>query len=85
MAPADIRTKIYLRLTDNWIELSARFVATTHGVRDIKDAISRDLIRALDEAKIGIASSTYDVVGMPPIKVRLEANNSPLREGVGAS
>ena len=85
MAPADIKTKIYMRITDNWIELSARFVATTHGVRDIKNAISRDLITALDEAKVGIASSTYDIVGMPPINVRLEANNSPLREGVGSS
>ena len=77
MAPADIKTKVYLRLTDNWIELAVRFVATTHGVREIKNAMSRDLIQALDEAKIGIASSTYDIVGMPPIQVRMDSNNSP--------
>jgi hypothetical protein len=54
-----------------------RFIASTHGIRRLKDAMSRDIIRALDEAKIGIASSTYDVVGMPPLRVRLEQEAMP--------
>jgi hypothetical protein len=46
-----------------------RFLGGTHHVRALKDKISRQILDGLDEAKIGIASSTYDVVGFPPIRV----------------
>lgn len=61
--------QVYVRLTDNWIELTLRFTAPVHGVRAIKDAISRDLLVALKEANIGIASGTYEIVGVPPIRI----------------
>ena len=32
--------------------------------------MSRQIIAAMDEAGIGIASATYDIVGLPPIEVR---------------
>jgi hypothetical protein len=60
---------VYWRLTDNWLELSVRFIVPEHGVRGIKDAMSRDILAALDAAKIGIASATYDIVGFPPIRI----------------
>ena len=69
---ADLSPKVYYRLTDNWLELSARFITSEHGVRDVKDAISRDLLDALDEAEIGIASATYEIVGLPPIQIKGE-------------
>jgi len=31
--------------------------------------MSRDILRGFDEAGIGIASATYDIVGMPPLRV----------------
>jgi small-conductance mechanosensitive channel len=64
--------KVFWRLTDNWLELTVRFIADTHGVRALKDAMSREILNSLDEANIGIASSTYDIVGMPPIHVRVD-------------
>ena len=72
----DLKPKVFWRLTDNWLELTVRFIAETHGVRALKDAMSRDILAALDEAKIGIASSTYDIVGMPKIRVQLETSDS---------
>lgn len=72
---SDLRPNVYLRLTDNWIELTLRFIAPTHGIRDLKNAMSREILDALDKAKIGIASSTYDVVGMPPLQVHLSTEN----------
>lgn len=66
---ADIQPRVYLRITDNWIELAVRFLCGTHHVRGLKDQISRQIMDDLDAAKIGIASSTYDVVGFPPIRV----------------
>ena len=53
-----------------------RFIAETHGVRALKDAMSRDILSALDAAQIGIASSTYDIVGMPRIRVQLENSDA---------
>jgi len=64
---ADVAPRVYYRLTDNWLELTVRFVVRDHGIRDVKDAMSRELLDALDEAGIGMASSTFEIVGLPPL------------------
>lgn len=69
---ADLEPAVYYRLTDNWLELSLRFVVPDHGIRGVKDKMSRDILCGLDEAGIGIASGTYDIVGLPPIRVVAE-------------
>jgi hypothetical protein len=43
-------------VTENWIEMSVRFVALDHGVRGIKDAMTRDIMAGLKEAGVGIAA-----------------------------
>lgn len=45
------------------------FVTPVTGVRDVKDAMSRDILEALDEAGIGLASATFDIVGLPPVRL----------------
>jgi small-conductance mechanosensitive channel len=60
---------VYVRLTDNWIALSLRFIAPERGVRALKDAMSRDIWAGMQAANIGIASGTYEIVGVPPLKV----------------
>ena len=67
---ADFEPRVYYRLTDNWLELTVRFITADHGVRDVKDAMSRDVIAALDAAGIGIASATFEVVGLPEVTLR---------------
>ena len=47
-----------------------RFIVGTHRIRAAKDAMSRHIITELDKARIGIASATYDIVGIPPIELR---------------
>ena len=69
---SEMGPRVYYRLTDNWIELTVRFIARDAGIREMKDAVSRDIVAAFDQAGIGIASSTYDVVGMPPLRVTLD-------------
>lgn len=68
---ADIEPKVYVRLTDNWVELSVRFLCEDHGIRGLKSRMSEDIIDRFDQVNIGIASSTYDIVGFPPIKATL--------------
>ena len=65
----DIAPQVYFRLTDNWLELTVRFLVPDHGIREIKDAMSRDILAALDEAGIGIASSTFEITGLPKLRV----------------
>ena len=69
---ADIEPKVYTRLTDNWVELSVRFLCEDHGIRGLKSRMSDDIIDKFDEVKIGIASSTYDIVGFPPLQIQTE-------------
>ena len=66
---ADMEPTVFLRMTDNWVELSLRSLAEDHGVRRLKDRMSRDLPAGLNAAKIGIASGTYEIVGLPPIRI----------------
>ena len=69
----DLEPAVYYRITDNWLELSVRFIVTTHRIRSVKDAMSRDILKGLEAAGIGIASATYDIVGLPAIDVRRSA------------
>ena len=57
-----------MRLTDNWIELALRFMTGEHGSREIKDKMSREILRELENAGIGIASTTFEIVGLPPLR-----------------
>lgn len=63
--------RVYWRLTDNWLELTVRFVVRDRGIREVKDAMARDLLEALDAAKIRVASASFELSGLPPL--RLEA------------
>ena len=74
---AEFEPKVYLRLTDNWIELTMRFVVNERGVREVKDAMSREILAGLAKAGIGIASSTYEIVGLPPVRVSREPAATP--------
>jgi len=66
---AEMQPKVYFRLTDNWLELTVRFIAKDHGIRGLKDVMSRDILKALDDAGIGVASATFEIVGLPPLRL----------------
>ena len=65
----DLDPHVYWRITDNWLELTVRFLTGVHGVRGTKDQMSREILTALDDAGIGIASATYEITGVPPLTV----------------
>ena len=66
----ELEPRVYMRITDNWLELTLRFVVGTHRIRAAKDEMSRFIVAELEQVGIGIASATYDIVGLPPIEVR---------------
>jgi small-conductance mechanosensitive channel len=69
---ADLEPRVYWRLTDNWLELTVRFITRDSGIRELKDKMTRDILEGLDRAGIGIASGTYEIVGFPEVKVRVD-------------
>lgn len=71
MKPSELEPSVFWRLTDNWLEMTVRFIVPDYGIRAIKSDISREVLKQFDEAGIGIASGTYEVVGMPPIRVQM--------------
>lgn len=72
----EIDPQVYWRITDNWLEITVRFLAPDHGIRRIKDKMSREILAELDKAKIGIASGTYAIVEVPPIRIEGPAPTS---------
>ncbi|MGB6179634.1 MAG: mechanosensitive ion channel domain-containing protein [Rhodococcus sp. (in: high G+C Gram-positive bacteria)] len=70
LSETSLEPSVYVRITDNWLELSVRFLVPHRGVRAIKDRMSRDILRDLDAAGIAIASATYDIVGLPDVSLR---------------
>jgi hypothetical protein len=74
MRRAELEPTVFWRLTDNWLELSVRFVCEDSGIRRLKDKMSRDILAAFDEAGLSIASGTYEIVGMPPLQVDVKSD-----------
>ena len=64
----DLQPRVFYRITDNWLELALRFLARDREIRILKDAITRDILTGFDKADIQVASSTYDIVGLPPLR-----------------
>jgi hypothetical protein len=66
---ADLEPRVFYRLTDNWVEMSLRFIAHDSGTRGLKDQMSREILEGFERS--GIASGTYEVVGMPKLQVEV--------------
>jgi small-conductance mechanosensitive channel len=71
MKRSSIRPRVYSRLTDNWLELTVRFLVTDHGIRNVKDAMARDILRGLNQAGIEVASATFGLVEAPRMQVEV--------------
>ena len=63
-----VEPTLYLAMTDNWIELTLRFVVDAQERRGVKDRLHRDLLQHFEaEEKIAVASTTIEIVGFPPL------------------
>ncbi|GAA3939745.1 hypothetical protein Aau02nite_48790 [Amorphoplanes auranticolor] len=62
----EVEPRVFVRATDNWIELSARFVVPVREARAVKDIVTRTVLDRLTEASIPIASATQDVTVRAP-------------------
>jgi len=58
---AEVEPRVFVRATDNWMELSARFVVPVRQVLTAKDAMIRRIRERLDAAGIEIGTETEEV------------------------
>lgn len=72
MRTTDIKPHVFFRLTSNWVQMSLRFVARADEVRQMKNLMTREILNALEEMGVSIASSTFEIVGLPQMRVQLE-------------
>jgi small-conductance mechanosensitive channel len=65
-----VEPTLYLAMTDNWVEITLRFVVDAQERRRVKDRLHRDLLQHFQaEEKIKVASTTIEIVGFPTMQV----------------
>ncbi len=75
---------VYWNLVEGWIELTVRFLTPDHGIREIKDKVTRDIIRGFDEAGVEIATSSFEITSLPPLRIeraRPQQRRGPAKDG----
>ena len=74
----EVEPRVFVRATDNWMELAARFVVPVRTARRVKSDLTRRVMERFDEAGIEIASATTDVTVFTPEKQKADsAASSP--------
>jgi small-conductance mechanosensitive channel len=61
MPKQELDPRVYVQLTDNWIELAARFVIPVRQSRTVRDDMSRAIRERFDDAGIEIASTSMEM------------------------
>jgi hypothetical protein len=57
-------------MTDNWIELTLRFLVDAQERRGVKDRLHRELLQNFQvDENIEVASTTIEIVGFPRLQV----------------
>ncbi len=65
----EIDPQVYWRLSEGWLELTVRFLTPDHGIRSIKDQITRDILSGFEGADIAIASTSFEISALPPLRI----------------
>ena len=63
----DLTPRVYWRITQDFLELTVRYLAPDHGGRTIKDQINREVLAGLEKAGVAIGATRQEPV--PPPKV----------------
>ena len=74
-----VEPSVYIAMTDNWIELTLRYIVEARDRRSIKGQIHGELLKSFgEEADITVASTTVDIVKFPPLRISDPASRPPV-------
>ena len=60
----DMDPQLYWRMTENWLEITVRYLAPDHGGRSIKDRMTREILAGLEKAGIPVAAIRQEGVAL---------------------
>jgi len=64
-----VEPTLYVVMTDNWIEMTLRYVVEARKRRVVKAELHRELLEHFEaEEQITVASATFEIVGFPPLR-----------------
>ena len=64
-----VESLLYIQLTDNWIEMTLRYVVDPRERRTVAGQLHLELLRHFEsEPSITVASATFEIVGFPPLR-----------------
>jgi small-conductance mechanosensitive channel len=66
----EIDPQVFWAITEDWMELTVRFLGPDHGIRHIKDKMTRDIIAGFEKANIVVAARRQEGVSLEPPKRR---------------
>jgi small-conductance mechanosensitive channel len=73
-----VQPRLYMVMTDNWIELTLRYVVESRERRQVSARLHRELFeRIAIDPGITVASATFEIVGFPPLRSDRELANQP--------
>ena len=71
MSKRSTEPAIFMKITDNWIDLSARYLTPARERRVLNNRLHNIILEKIEKSrKIKVASATYEIVGFPEIKLR---------------
>lgn len=71
---ANVEPILSLKLTDNWVEFNLRYVVDYKNRRMTRDRLYKEIYSEIanTDGKVMLASATYEIVGVPDLKVELK-------------
>jgi small-conductance mechanosensitive channel len=66
IAVGDIDPRVFWRITENWLELTVRFLGPDHGIRGIKDKMTRDIVAAFARDGVMFGATRQEAVEAEP-------------------
>jgi small-conductance mechanosensitive channel len=73
LVPTSVEPSLYIVMTDNWIEMTLRYVVEARHRRLVKAQLHQELLHHFEaEPDITIASSTFGIVEFPPLKTEIQ-------------
>jgi small-conductance mechanosensitive channel len=72
-----VEPSLYIVMTDNWIEMTLRYVVEARERRRVKGELHQELLQHFEsEAEITVASATFEIVGFPLLKGTIQSDGS---------
>jgi small-conductance mechanosensitive channel len=70
---------VTMTANDNWVEFTLRYVVDFKHRRSTKDTLFSQILSRIDatEGRVGMASATFHLVEMPPVKVEMRDRPRP--------